>query len=64
MQAALDRVMETYRLLVSTLSPEDELRTRRLVTSHLAEVDGDEHALAIEGLRFLRNNPATPRRRK
>ena len=53
MQAAMDRVMQAYGLMV-TLSPEDEADARELVQQHLATLQGDENSLAIEGLRFLR----------
>jgi len=53
MQDAMDRVMQAYGLMV-TLSPADEADVRERVQKHLATMQGDETALAIEGLRFLR----------
>jgi len=54
MQEAIDRVMQAYRLMVR-LSPEDEVETRERLAAHLKGVQGDQNALAVEGLRFLRN---------
>jgi hypothetical protein len=53
MQAAVDRVMQAYGLMVS-LSEADQLETRQRVEAHLAGIEGDDRALAIEGLRYLR----------
>jgi hypothetical protein len=55
MQEAVDRVMQAYCLMV-TLSPEDELRARERLREHLNGMQGDEDALAVAGLRFLRNS--------
>jgi hypothetical protein len=55
MQAAVDRVMKTYGMIVN-LSAEEERATREKVISYLAEKPAaDEKALAIEGLRYLRS---------
>jgi hypothetical protein len=54
MQEAVDRVMQAYRLMVR-LSPEDEAATRERLEQHLRGLQGDQNALAVEGLRFLRN---------
>jgi hypothetical protein len=55
MQAAVDRVMKTYGMIVN-LSAEEERSTREKVISYLAgKPPADEKALAIEGLRYLRN---------
>jgi hypothetical protein len=55
MQAAIDRVMKTYGMIVN-LTTEQERAAREKVTSHLAEQpETDENALAIEGLRYLRS---------
>ena len=59
MQRAVDRVMQAYGLLVA-LSPEEEAAVRERLQRHLSGKQGDENALAVEGLRFLRN----PRFRK
>ena len=54
MQAAVDRVMQTYTLLVN-LTPEEERVAREKVTSFLAENSvASERQLAVEGLRYLR----------
>ena len=55
MQAAIERVMETYTMIVN-LNPDQERATRQKVTTYLAGKPGiDEHALAVEGLRYLRS---------
>ncbi len=54
MQAALDRVMHTYGMLVN-LTAEQEQLAREKVASFLASATtDDENKLAIEGLRYLR----------
>jgi hypothetical protein len=63
MQEAVDRVMQAYGLMV-TLSPEDQEETRERLQEHLAGMQGDENALAIAGLRFLRTQRPSRRRRK
>ena len=55
MQAAIDRVMKTYGMIVN-LTPDEENAAREMVMSHLARTpDADDKDLAIEGLRYLRN---------
>jgi hypothetical protein len=55
MQAAIDRVMKTYGMIVN-LTADEERAARRQVTRYLAEKpETDEKALAIEGLRYLRS---------
>jgi len=54
MQAALDRVMHTYGMLVD-LTAEQEQLAREKVASFLANAKtNDENRLAVEGLRYLR----------
>jgi hypothetical protein len=54
MQAAIDRVMHTYGMLVN-LSAEQEQVARERVSSFLASAHtDDENKLAVEGLRYLR----------
>jgi len=53
MQAAIDRVMRTYGMMVN-LTVEQERTARERVSQFLAGKTADEHQLAIEGLRFLR----------
>ncbi len=53
MQAAIDRVMEAYRLMVN-LRADDEIAVRRRLMDHLANMEGDERALSVAGLKFLR----------
>jgi hypothetical protein len=53
MQAAVDRVMKTYGMIVS-LTADEERVARERVTSHLSDRPRvDKNALAIEGLRYL-----------
>ncbi len=55
MQAAIDRVMRTYGMLVNLTSNEEQA-AREKVASYLAErPDATEQELAIEGLRYLRS---------
>ena len=55
MQAAVDRVMETYGMIVN-LTEDEERAAREKVTGFLAEKpEIGENALAIEGLRYLRS---------
>jgi hypothetical protein len=57
MQAAIDRVMHTYGMLVN-LSAEQEQVARERVSSFLASAHtDDENKLAVEGLRYLRLLP-------
>jgi hypothetical protein len=62
MQAAVDRVMQTYAMMVD-LTPEEEEVTRQKLERHLAGMDADEKALAVEGLRYLRGPGRVARRR-
>jgi hypothetical protein len=55
MQAAVDRVMKTYGMIVN-LTPAEEKAARERVINYLADKpDADERVLAIEGLRYLRS---------
>ena len=62
MQAAIDRVLQTYGLMVN-LTAEEEQATRRRLEKHLAGMQADEKALAVEGLRHLRGPGRVARRR-
>jgi hypothetical protein len=54
-QAAIDRVMQTYTMIVN-LSAEEERKARQIVANYLSgKSETDEHALAVEGLRYLRS---------
>jgi hypothetical protein len=56
MQAAIDRVMQTYTMIVN-LSADQETITRRKVTEFLAgRSEVDERVLAIDGLRLGLNH--------
>ena len=55
MQAAIDRVMQTYCLL-QKLTDEEAQAAREKLSNHLAErPEADEQLLAVEGLRYLRS---------
>jgi hypothetical protein len=55
MEAAVDRVMKTYGMMVN-LTVDEEKATQEKVASYLAVKPGsDENAVAIEGLRYLRS---------
>ena len=62
MQAAIDRVLQTYGLMVN-LTTEEEQATRRRLEKHLARMQADDNALAVEGLRYLRGPGRVARRR-
>ena len=62
MQAAIDRVMQTYAMMVK-LTPKKEAESREKVSALLKEKGGDEHVLAVEGLKHLLGR-ATKRRRR
>jgi hypothetical protein len=55
MEAAIDRVMQAYGLMLN-LTPEQERSARERVSRFLADKTGDEHQLAVEGLRYLRGH--------
>jgi hypothetical protein len=63
MNEAIDRVMRAY-VLMETLSPEAEAQARDRLIKHLASLEGDEDVLAVAGLRFLRGERKTARRRR
>ena len=55
MQAAIDRVMQTYCMIV-TLTDAETQAAREKVSSYLAErPEATEQQLAVEGLRYLRS---------
>jgi hypothetical protein len=55
MQAAIDRVMKTYGMIVN-LTVDEQRAARQKVTRYLAgKPETDEKALAIKGLRYLRS---------
>lgn len=62
MQAAIDRVMQTYGMMVN-LTPGEEAEARQKVSNFLREKDGDEHALAVDGLKYLLGHITKRRRR-
>ena len=55
MQAAIDRVMQTYGMLVN-LTVDEERRVRDEVSKVMARANtDDEDKLAVEGLKYLRS---------
>ena len=55
MQAAIDRVMQTYGMLVN-LTVDEERRVRDEVSKVMARANtDDEKKLAVEGLKYLRS---------
>ena len=62
MQAAIDRIMHAYTMMTN-LTSEEVQATREKLKEHLAGIVADEKALAVEGLRFLRESNRAPRRR-
>jgi len=61
MQAAIDRVMQTYGMMVN-LAPRQESDARAKVSRFLEDKGGDEHTLAVEGLKHLLGHTTTKRR--
>jgi hypothetical protein len=54
MQAAIDRVMHTYGMLIRLTAAQEQV-ARAEVSNFLASVHtDDENKLAVEGLRYLR----------
>jgi len=49
--------------MMVSLTPEEEEVTRQKLERHLAGMDVDEKALAVEGLRYLRGPGRVVRRR-
>jgi hypothetical protein len=62
MQSPIDRVMQAYGMMVN-LTPEQEAAARARLEGHLADIDADDSALAIEGLKFLRGSDRPVRRK-
>ena len=53
MQAAIERVMTTYRMMVH-LTDEEEQEARERVGKYLRDKGTDEHVLVVAGLKYLR----------
>lgn len=62
MRVAIDRVMQTYGMMIN-LTPAQELEARDRVSRFLSDKGGDEHNLAVEGLKYLLGRVTKPRRR-
>lgn len=61
MQAVIERVMTTYRMIVR-LTPDQEHETRKRVEQFLQGKGSDEHMLAVEGLKYLKGCAIAPPR--
>ncbi len=57
----VERVMQTYGLLV-TLTPEEAEDARARVSIFLKDKQGDDTALAVEAIKFLRGDKPSRRR--
>jgi hypothetical protein len=62
MQAAIDRVMQSYGMMVN-LTPTKEAEAREKVSNFLKDKGGYEHTLAVEGLKYLLGHETKTRRR-
>jgi hypothetical protein len=62
MQQAVERVMQTYGMLVS-LTPVQEREAREKVSTYLKGKGNDVHKLAVEGLKHLLGRAYRRRRR-
>jgi hypothetical protein len=62
MRSVIDRVMQAYTM-IANLTPEQAQATRERLAVHLAGMDADDKALAVEGLRYLRGPERVARRR-
>jgi hypothetical protein len=63
MQATIDRVMQTCGMMVH-LTPGQEAEAREEGLQLFKGQGGDEHSLAVEGLKYLLGRVTTPRRRQ
>jgi hypothetical protein len=59
MEKAIDQVMYAYTL-IHQLTADEAQATRERLAGHLAGIDADERALAIEGMRYLRGADQRP----
>jgi hypothetical protein len=62
MQAAIDRVMQAYCMMVN-LTPGQKAEALEKVSTFLKDKGGNEHDLAVEGLKYLLGHVPKPRRR-
>ena len=62
MQAAIDRVTQTFMMMAGLARAEAEAVRERL-RAHLPGMEADEKTLAIEGLRYLRGHDRVSKRR-
>ena len=62
MRSVIDRVMQAYTM-IANLTPEQAQATRERLAVHLAGMDADDKARAVEGLRYLRGPDRVARRR-
>jgi hypothetical protein len=53
MKAAVDRIMRVSGMM-QDITPEQEMEIRGKVVEYLKTAKGDEHKLAVEGLKYVR----------
>lgn len=63
MQAAIDRVMNTYGMLVNLTREEEQIARERVAQFLSNATADDETKLAVEGIKFLRGDKPSRRRR-
>ena len=64
MQTAVERVMQTYAMMVDLTSEQQEL-TRKKLEQFLVDKTGSDNELAVQGLQFLRGaRHKRPRRQR
>jgi hypothetical protein len=57
----IDKVMHAYTM-IANLTADEAKATRQRLAQHLAGMDVDDKALAVEGMRYLRGNRMSRRR--
>jgi hypothetical protein len=62
MQEAVDSVMQAYSMMIN-ITAAQELEARKVVSKFLSDKGGDEHKLAVEGLKYLLGRVTKTRRR-
>lgn len=62
METVVERVVRTYGMMV-TLAPNEEEEVRQRVSKFVEGQAGDDNAIAVEAIKFLRG-PKTYRKRR
>jgi hypothetical protein len=62
MLKAIDQVMYAHTM-IANLTHDEVQATRKRLAAHLASLDADDKALAVEGMRYLRGPERVARRR-